>query len=68
MRANAVTPRATVAVAPPTTRVVAIVAGTRIGLKMTKSGVAMVSPTIEAPKVIPANSKKTTDAAPAITT
>lgn len=68
MRANAVTTRAVALATPPTRRVVVIVAGTRIGLKMTKSGVTMVSPTSEAPRVIPANTKKTPDATAAITT
>lgn len=62
-RASAVSPTA----AAPAEREVAMVAGTSIGLNMIKSGVATVSPTNEAPKVIPANTKKTTDATAAVT-
>lgn len=68
MRAIAVTPRAALAVKLVARRVVAIVAGTRIGLNITKSGVATVNATIEPPRVRPANANKTTDATEAITT
>lgn len=62
MRAIAVTPMKAPAVKLVARRVVATVAGTRIG------GVTTTNATIESPRVRPANANKTTDATEAITT
>ena len=54
------------AVKPIASKAVAIVAGTRIGLKMTKSGVVTANPTAEPPRVIPASTKRANAAPPVI--
>lgn len=56
---RAVAPKEPVAVRPVASKVVAIVAGTRTGLNMTKSGVLMANATAEPPRVIPASTKRT---------
>jgi len=68
MRAMAVAPRAPPVVNPVVKRVMAIVAGTRIGLNMMKSGVVTVNPTAVPASVRPENTKKTIEATTAITT
>lgn len=55
------------AVKPEASNVVAIVAGTRTGLKTTKSGVLMANATTEPPRVIAENVKRAS-AAPAAKT
>ena len=63
-----VTPRVVPAPSPVARRVVAIVAGTRIGLNMMKSGVDTANATAEQASVTPPKPKKTTEATEAITT
>lgn len=68
MRATAIAPRVLPAVNPVVKTAVAIVAGTRIGLNMIKSGVVMVNAAAEPASVTPDNTKKTIEATAAITT
>lgn len=51
-------PKPPVVVKPIVNKVVAIVAGTRIGLNRTKNGVLTANPTAEPPRVIPANANR----------
>lgn len=64
---KAVAPKEPEAVKPEASNVVAIVAGTRTGLKTTKSGVLMTNATTEPPRVIAENVKRAS-AAPAAKT
>ncbi|CAN7134116.1 unnamed protein product [Brassica rapa subsp. narinosa] len=66
MRPMAVSARVAPAVNPVARRVVAIVAGTRIGLNMMKSGADTTNATAETASVRPAKAKKTTEATEAI--
>ncbi|CAD5331087.1 unnamed protein product [Arabidopsis thaliana] len=66
--AAAIVPSAPPAVSPVVMTAVAIVAGTRIGLNMIKSGVVMVNAVAEPASVRPANTKKTIETTAAITT
>ncbi|CAN7035190.1 unnamed protein product [Brassica rapa subsp. trilocularis] len=66
MRPMAVSARVAPAVNPVARRVVAIVAGTRIGLNMMKSGADTTNATAETAIVKPAKAKKTTEATEAI--
>ena len=68
MRPTAVTPKRAKVPSPVARRVVAIVAGTRMGLNMMKSGVDTANTTAEPASVIPTKPKKTTEATEAITT
>ncbi|KAG5390779.1 hypothetical protein IGI04_032320 [Brassica rapa subsp. trilocularis] len=68
MRPMAVSARVAPAVNPVARRVVAIVAGTRIGLNMMKSGADTTNATAETAIVKPAKAKKTTEATEAIVT
>lgn len=68
MRPKAVTPMEEPAVSPVARRVVATVAGTRIGLNMMKSGADTRNPTVEPASVRPAKPKSATEATEAITT
>lgn len=68
MRLMAVIPRVAPAVTPEARRVVAIVAGTRIGLNMRKSGVDTTNATAEPESVRPAKTNKTTEVTEATTT
>lgn len=67
MRPRAVPPRDPPAVSPVTRTVVAIVAGTRIGLNMMISGVDTTIPTAELASVRPAKPKRATEATEAMT-
>lgn len=60
----AVKPRPPVADKPVVNKVVAIVAGTRIGLNRTKNGVLTANATAELPRVIPANANRANAATP----
>ncbi|KAF2590727.1 hypothetical protein F2Q70_00040163 [Brassica cretica] len=66
MRPMAVSARVAPAVNPVARRVVAIVAGTRIGLNMMKRGADTTNATAETASVRPAKAKKTTEATEAI--
>lgn len=66
MRPRAVAPKEPPAVNPVVKTTVAIVAGTRTGLNMTKSGVLTANATAEPARVIPAKPMKTTEATEAI--
>lgn len=68
MRLKAVIPRVAPAVSPEARRVVAIMAGTRIGLNMRKSGVDTTNAAAEPANVRPAKANKTTEVMEAITT
>lgn len=68
MRLMAVIPRVAPAVSPEARRVVAIVAGRRIGLNMRKSGVDTTNATAEPASVRHANANKTTEVTEATTT
>ena len=68
MRPMAVSARVAPAVNPVARRVVAILAGTRIGLNMMKSGADTTNATAETASVRPAKAKKTTEATEAIVT
>ncbi|KAG2334513.1 hypothetical protein Bca52824_005693 [Brassica carinata] len=68
MRPTAVNPRKAPVPSPVARRVVAIGAGTRMGLNMMKSGVDTANTTDEPASVTPAKPKKTTEAAEEITT
>lgn len=64
---RAVIPEPPEAVKPVASKVVAIVAGTRTGLNMTKSGVLTANAKADPPRVIPATAKRATAATPAKT-
>lgn len=66
MRPMAVSPSVAPAVNPVARRVVAIVAGTRIGLSMMKSGADTTNATAETASVRTAKAKKTTEVTEAI--
>lgn len=68
MRAPAVTPNKATAERLVAKRVVAIVAGTRTGLNITKRGVATINPTTETARVTPAKANKTAVTMTALTT
>lgn len=67
MRPTAVTPRAAPAPSPVARKVVAIVAGTRMGLNIMKRGVDTANTTAEPASVTPAKPNKTAEATEAIT-
>ncbi|KAG2262817.1 hypothetical protein Bca52824_069896 [Brassica carinata] len=66
MRPMPVSPRVVPAMSPLARRVVAIVAGTRIGLNMMKSGVDTIKATAEPPSVTQENAKQTKEVTEAI--
>lgn len=68
MSPMAVSPRLVPAASPEARRVVDIVAGTRIGLNMMKSGVDTTNATAEPESVRPAKTNKTTEVTEATTT